>query len=357
MTLRFFHEELSQEIARAGAWNACPIIVADGNLGGPVKVYGIDERFWRVNGLPDPALVRTRHFFSPALGKKFQGSPMLTVPLHKPVAVALTLTSRGALDRAHMGEFSIEPVKGAVKAVFVPFRVLQKALGQEQKANAILITTNRPGSETKTIAQALRERTTPADVGLQVRQLEGSVVAIESDAGLISEPLEAAIGRACSDLQVSPNPVVPGIAKSIQANGRSIPYSFIAAVGDGLLLVPPDKVILTDWAARDLTARPGDPITLELYVKQAGAVVTKSLTLPLDRVIPMQGIAVDPNLAPDDPGITEARSIHEWKAPFPSISGCSDLKTRSTGRNSEPPRKLSSRSLRASNYGARRWVK
>ena len=82
---RFFHEELSQEIARAGAWNACPIIVADGNLGGPVKVYGIDQRFWRVNGLPDPSLGENEAFLSPALG----GMKLMVYPTQAERAVEL----------------------------------------------------------------------------------------------------------------------------------------------------------------------------------------------------------------------------------------------------------------------------
>ncbi len=113
-------------------------------------------------------------------------------------------------------------------------------------------------------------------------------------------------------------------------------------------------MVLTDWAARDLTAHPGDPITLELYVKQG---VTKSLTLPLDRVIPMQGIAVDPNLAPDDPGITEAQSIREWKAPFPLDFGLLRPQDEEYWTEFRTAPKASCHWQRASNYGVRRRVK
>ncbi len=75
---------------------------------------------------------------------------------------------------------------------------------------------------------------------------------------------------------------------------------------------------LNAWTADDLDAAPGDTVTLQYYLwEEAGALVTDEAEFRVAGVLPMAGLAVDRDLAPEYPGITEATDLSDWDPPFP----------------------------------------
>ncbi len=78
------------------------------------------------------------------------------------------------------------------------------------------------------------------------------------------------------------------------------------------------QILLNQWAADDLGARPGDPIELRyLVMAPGGGLVEKSAVLKLAGVVPMTGLGADRTLTPTFPGIEEAEDIAAWDPPFP----------------------------------------
>ncbi len=90
-----------------------------------------------------------------------------------------------------------------------------------------------------------------------------------------------------------------------------------AADGEGVAVAPP-PIWLNTWTADDLEAAPGDTVTLQYYLwEEAGALVTETAGFRVAGVVPMAGLAVDQDLAPEYPGITEATDLSDWDPPFP----------------------------------------
>ena len=59
-------------------------------------------------------------------------------------------------------------------------------------------------------------------------------------------------------------------------------------------------------------------MTLQYYLwEEAGALVTDEAEFRVAGVLPMAGLAVDRDLAPEYPGITEATDLSDWDPPFP----------------------------------------
>jgi putative ABC transport system permease protein len=82
--------------------------------------------------------------------------------------------------------------------------------------------------------------------------------------------------------------------------------------------LPAAGIVLNDWTARELSARPGDSITLDYYVwEDPGRLVTRSASFQVSAVVPIAGLAADRELAPVYPGISDAKSLAEWDPPFP----------------------------------------
>ena len=87
---------------------------------------------------------------------------------------------------------------------------------------------------------------------------------------------------------------------------------------DGPAGEAPRPIWLNRWTADDLEAAPGDVVTLQYYLwEDAGALVTDEAEFRVAGVLPMTGLAVDRDLAPEYPGITEATDLSDWDPPFP----------------------------------------
>jgi putative ABC transport system permease protein len=79
-----------------------------------------------------------------------------------------------------------------------------------------------------------------------------------------------------------------------------------------------DPIILNDWTARELGAAPGDRIEVDYYLwDSAAGLTTHTAAFTLDRIVPIEGLAADRQLAPEYPGITGSDSLADWDPPFP----------------------------------------
>lgn len=384
----FFREQLAADVqedaqfATAGFAAACPLIALEATVthegsrrvASAIKVYGVDERFWKFNKLEDQQPPRNREALaSDALARELGANPgdSLVVRVHKPSEIpaeslhskkdelgsTLRLIVREVLSADSLGEFSLQPQQGSVRAVFVPLKLLQEEVEQPSSVNLILLSEGsrdrsdpaRAPAKTELIESILRDRTSLEDFGITLRVVgEPRSISVEHDSKLLSDSLALVAGKAAdSSPQLS---VLSYLANTISFGERSIPYSLISAIDepsprasprvidipeaglfpqlrDGLGNSPLQAtgeaehhapILLNAWAAQDLGTKPGDVVSVEYYLwHEGGRLETKSERFQVRGILPIQGIAADKGLVPDYPGITGTEDLSEWDPPFP----------------------------------------
>jgi putative ABC transport system permease protein len=359
-----FREALADDLRRDPAFavsfsDVTPLIVmqglvteqGSGRRASRVQVYGVDDRFWRfhhVTGRSGPA--NREGFLSRALAADIgaaEGNTVL-VRVERPSAIpieslhgqkedpgrTLRLTVSAVLEPAQMGDFSIRPQQGSVRAVFVPLSRLQQDLEQPQLVNALLVA-DRAEAAGEPLDALLKRQARLEDYGLSLRTLDDQQsIAVETTAGFIDAPRAAAVERAAALSETVPDPVLTYLANSIRAGDRSVPYSLVTAFSSrdvaAVLAQPwrsdpqdeppriPPPIVLNDWAARELAVKPGDTIVLDYYLwEEPGVLQTRSADFKLVAVLPIAGAAADRNLAPVYPGISDADTLGDWNPPFP----------------------------------------
>jgi ABC-type lipoprotein release transport system permease subunit len=319
-----------------------------------VLLYGVDARFFKFHGVPLEPPTGSEILLSPDLADELDvnGDEALVVRVARPTDIpvdslhgrredigrSIRLRFTAVLDRDQMGEFSLAPGQGPVRAAFVPLDRLQRDLGIPGRANTILLAPGRPdaGSEGAALDEsgvsgALRSAATLEDYGLTFATVPGSTSTIvEASSGVLADGVADAILTATGAADIPASPVLTWLANRIVVGGKTVPYSLVAAltadaVGDDELArmlaapagtAPP--IVLTEWAARDLGATVGAPVELEYYRwADEGRLVTERATFSLAGVLPMRGLAIDRRLAPEYPGITNSESVSDWDPPFP----------------------------------------
>jgi len=312
---QFFREQLATEVP-----GAAPLIVMqgvvtsekDGRRASKVAVYGVDDRFFQFNGYPQAAPSNAEARLTPALARELgvQTSDTVLLRIEKPSAIpresiqgrkedsgrTLRLTAGGDAS-----EFALQPTQGDVFAMWVSLRRLQRDLGQQSRVNTLLLPS----------AQFPRDKVTLDDLGIKIRALP-SALSVETASAVMSDALVATVQRAAG---ANTQPIFSYVANIIRIGDREVPYSIVTGMGSDLR---PEEISLDDWATKDLNAKPGDDVVLDYYFwEPSGSLNTRSAKFKLGKILPMTGIAIDRDLTPEYPGITEAQTIGDWDPPFP----------------------------------------
>lgn len=377
----FFREQLATDIqsqaefVNNGFKDACPLIALEGTVsneatkgrGSGIRVYGVDDRFWAFHRRDVVAPAASDVFLSESLARELGAntgsSVLLRVEKFSEIPIeslhskkedpgsTMRLQVRQTLDARALGEFSIQPQQTEVRAVFVSLRRLQEELEQQGKANLILVSEASPEAQRtsgSTLERILKETATFEDYGLKLRALtDRQAISVESEAGLLPEPLREVVGRSAQSADTSGAwPFLSYLVNTIRTTeGRAIPYSIVTGVEPKMLEwmqhdelghmsgcdatlpagmgtsaetahLPP--LMLNQWAGSDLQARLGERVTLDYYIwLEEGKLASRSTEFRVACIIPMGGLATDRDLVPDYPGITESESLSDWNPPFP----------------------------------------
>ena len=345
--------ELSTDAAfSAGFSRLAPLVVAqatvsvqgEGGRAGNVAVYGVDRRFWQFHGLDDdgaraPSIARHSSAPRSARDTGLEIGGIALVRLERPSDVPLEslhghkenlgqtvrLTVRRILPAEALGEFSLQMQQGDVRAVFVPIERLQADLEVGARVNAILVAAStvageqgRPRAHRSRACHARRLRTARAVASRRRR-----AVVVDAEAGVLEPDDAAAVTRALEGT-VAYGQASAHIPRQHNSCGRSRGAVF-ARYGDRSVRRRPGgprptaatpPIVLNAWAAADLGARIGDPVTLEYYVwEDPGRLVTRSAQFQLAAIVPVND--ADRDLAPTYPGITDSPTLDAWDPPFP----------------------------------------
>jgi putative ABC transport system permease protein len=401
---QFFRQALVGDLLGTPAFKSCcssayGLIAVDGLVtsgesgadggerrAGGVAIYGIDDGFWKFHSRPSPGTLRPRDaWVSPALARELgltfgatgsaagagagdSGARSVLVRLQQPTAVPLgtlhgrrdeagktiRVTVRNVVSRESMGEFSLRPSQGDVRAIFLPLARLQTDLNQPDKVNAVLVSVSaRTGAgagagadadasaaasgdseaaakAARSLEVALEKSIQLEDAGLKTRglPLRGATspgFVVESDNSIVSDAQAEIVLKAAKAQGLQTTPVLSYLAYSIRSGDREIPYSVVAAAD----VVKRSKsepassggappIWLNAWAAEQLQAKPGAPVTIAYDVwDDAGGLVRRDATFTVAGVLPMIGAGADASLTPEYPGITGQESLSDWDPPFP----------------------------------------
>lgn len=326
----FFRERLAADLDR---YAACPLIVLEGlvteqNSGrraAGVQIYGVDDRFWKFHRIPGQAPASDSVLLSPGLIEELgaeKGSGLL-IRIEKPSAIP-SESLHGRKDDAGStlrftlagpaSEFSLRPHQGMVRAAFINLERLRKEIEQPTRVNAILLAT---GESYGQVSKELGARVTLEDLGVRIRELTPQgVSSVENEAALIPNAIADKVQKVASELGLSATPVFTYLANTLRVGTREVPYSLVTAMDMPGLQA--DSILLNAWAAGELKARAGDTVTLEYYLWHPdGRLLREQSQFRVGGVLPMTGLAVDRDLAPKYPGITETTHLRDWDPPFP----------------------------------------
>jgi ABC-type antimicrobial peptide transport system permease subunit len=334
-----FREELGTEFT-----DAAPLIALEGMVSHQssgrratrVAVYGVDSRFWRFHQRAPLQLSSTESAISEALASDLRAAAgdAVILRIEKPssipgeslfgrkedAAVTVRFTVKHVLGSAQLGEFSVGAHQGAVRTIFVPLKRLQSEMGLGDRVNTVLL-----GPAAHDPEKTIRERFELEDLGVRIRWIGSSgTLMVSTSSGIMPQNLAETVERVARELSFEVLPVLTYLANAIRVGNRETPYSLVAALDLRALPVsrtvelPPEAIVLNEWAARDLDAQPGDPVELDYYLwAPDGGLVTRSATFRLAAITRIDGLAAERDLVPEYPGITDSSTVSDWDPPFP----------------------------------------
>jgi hypothetical protein len=155
---------------------------ASGRRASRVSVYGVDDRFWRFHQVAE--------IHGPAAGDAFLSRALaadiaaaagsdIVVRVERPSAIpieslhgrkdnvgrSLRLKVQSIVAPENLGDFSLQPSQGSVRAVFVPLKRLQQDLEVSDRVNALLVSAQFP-TRPPVLQDDIRRRFALEDVGL-----------------------------------------------------------------------------------------------------------------------------------------------------------------------------------------------
>ena len=246
---------------------------------------------------------------------------------------AAATTSRGpsaspwsaVLAAEDAGEFALEAQQQAARTVFVPLALLQRTVEQAGRVDTMLL---GEGASPDDVAAQVRTAAALDDLGVRVRAVGmGSALSVESETGLVSDPLAAAAARrgrgdgAPRHRRVSPTS--PTACASARARCRirwwrrsTTRCSRVGAWRRRWRARVPSSS--TTGPRGSFGRRSATALRLEYYLwREEGRLETATAEFAVAAIVPMTGLAADPDLVPEYPGITTALHLADWDPPFP----------------------------------------
>jgi ABC-type lipoprotein release transport system permease subunit len=376
---RFFREELAGELAQSVAFQsdfsaAVPLILLQGSVesatgdeharAGQVTIVGCDERFWQLGQAPQPPeLAAGEVILNETLARELAVAAGDEVLLRFPRGSAVPeesalgrktdtvetrrVTVQAIIPAEGLGRFGLQPNQQLPRNAYVRTAMLQTALDQRGRVNALFVAGQRveqPASEQA--AESLQESLRPTldDYGLSLELVtlmdaQGQYFNLTSQRMILEESaVDAATQAFGAD---GAQPAFTYLANYITAGEDAkakIPYSTATAIDfasrpplgpfvdlDGQPVQPlaEGEIALNRWAVEDMAAQdvklqPGDGVKLTFFEPESahGTTRERTITLKFKTAVDLTGAANDPHFTPEVKGVTDQESINDWDPPF-----------------------------------------
>lgn len=346
---RFFTESLGQRLSEAVAESAPVLqmrgIVAKGDGSvrvNQVHILGVDDRFFLLSlaGETPTGFGEEGVVVNAALAARLQigtgEATEVVVRVDKPGVlsrdlvlapiaghtIAARLQVLGVADDAHFGRFSLEANQQVPLNVFVPLAWLQRQLEREGQANLLLIKSRSDEQPADTLDLALHEGWHLADAEAMLEPLAGQeILELRSARVFLDRPLSHAAGVVHPEAL----PLLTYFVNELRVGDATTPYSMVTAVdgrGPFTDILPvdlkDDQIVINQWLADDLQADVGDTLTLTYYLPGGRQPLEEVQgRFLIRRVVPLRGVAADPSLMPDFPGLADAENSRDWDPGLP----------------------------------------
>lgn len=340
-----------------------------------VQVLGVDQRFWALapGSAPLGDLADDVVLLNAPLASQLRAQPGDTVLLRvrKPQAlsadaplapeedatVALRLRVQAVLGDAQFGRFGLEASQVAPFSAFVSLPELQRRSGATNRANLLLVpeTAATPFPQATAaggtvllsgvvppdlephLDRVLTQRWQLADAQLEWHQVPASGLfelrssRVFLDAAVhdalfggpgVTNPIADRLQRDLPGLEATG--VLTYFVNELRVGDRATPYSMVTATGAPLAPADlrDDEILITEWLANDLQAKPGDELTLKYFVVgPLRRLEERAATFRVRSILPMTTRGLDPELMPDFPGLTDAENCRDWDTGLPVDSG------------------------------------
>ena len=346
---REFRADLAEELAGhlvdvqlAPAWR----MIGQGRsesagLGG-VQVVGCDARMGAMAHKPWPQPEPGEAFVSESLaqelGLKEVHEFRVRVPAPSALSLDLALTPADEstvglrmkvvriLLEAEWSEFSLHSSSEAVHNAFVNLSWLQDELQREGAAN-LLLASGRAGQSSAEVQAQCNEALARAwrwsDAQIQVVRNDGW-----TELSTERVFLDAIVEQTARSLTRPSLGILTYFVNSISGPIRTCPYSTVAAVGT---LVAPitdvdampqsgdlDEIVISTWLEQNQALIPGDEVQLTYFVPAAGrGLMERDTSFVVGASVPHTGLAADPGLMPDFPGLEGEEHCRDWEPGIP----------------------------------------
>jgi ABC-type lipoprotein release transport system permease subunit len=319
---RFFRSALADGLQPAAAVLQLPGTAAtpdDSARANHVQILGVDEHFWALAQTPVSQQIPPGSVvLNSALAKQLRVKAGDTIILHvqKPsllsqeapispredVSTGLRLTISAVVADAEFGRFGLQANQASPLNAFLPLSWLQEKVDQPGRANLLLTSGPKPD---------LKQHWTLADAGLEWRDVPGGSE-LRGGRVFIDPDIVAAAG---SGREL----VLTYFVNELRDGQKTTPYSMVAAAGAPLVPadMPDNEIIVNQWLAEDLQAKPGDELQLTYFVLGAAhGLENRTNRFRVRGVAPVDGPTADHTLMPDFPGIAKAEKTENWDAGF-----------------------------------------
>lgn len=336
---RLFREQLARDLAQK---TGAPVVSAlqlpatavneDGTArANRAQVIGVRPDFWKMAGQPPafaeipPGSVVMNTHLARQLNVKvgdiaiFRVQKPSQLSRDAPMAgeenssAALRLKVQAVASDGQFGRFSLKADQVPPFNAFVNLSELQGRAQATNSANLLLGAGDLPSAAWD---QGLKASWTLEDMQVELRpltndagvEIRSSRVFLDAPVAAVALPEPAAV------------PILTYFANELRIGERSTPYSMVAAVGAPFVPteMKDEEILVNQWLADDLQAKPGDQIELAYYVVGTmRQLVEERARFRVRGILPMTGTTADRSLMPDFPGLTNAENCRDWDTGFP----------------------------------------
>jgi len=345
---RYFRAALADDLAEQLGSRIAPVLQVSGIITNAddsrrvnrVTVLGVDERFYTVGPGGNPFAGETSEavVLSESVADRLgvtageeivlriekPGLMPRDVPLvsDKDRTVAFRLPVQTVAGTSDFGRFDLRANQTAPLNVFVSLAWLGEQIEQEGRANLLLAARVKPGITADEVNAAVQETWRLADAGLELRRLaEPNALELRSRRIFIEESFGAEAAGAAAGAES----ILTYFVNEIRLGEKATPYSMVAAIGgdaDIGHLIPPgmggDEIVINRWLADDLGAAVGDFVEMTYYLVGPKRKLHEARSrFKVIDVIELAGLAKDPNLMPNFPGLADAENCRDWEPGIP----------------------------------------